>query len=86
MGVRFLRDSGYYSDAIIPEQSMIAGLGGAVDFSRCALYNILDRVAQGSPGVTVRPWVDDVSKSGRQIQKSSRTGLASWRDFCKRLL
>ncbi|CAK0877398.1 unnamed protein product, partial [Prorocentrum cordatum] len=30
MGVRFLRDSGYYSDAIVPEQSMIAGLGGAV--------------------------------------------------------
>ncbi|CAK0823536.1 unnamed protein product, partial [Prorocentrum cordatum] len=44
MGVRFLRDSGYYSDAIVPEQSMIAGLGGAVDFSRCSLYNILDRV------------------------------------------
>ncbi|CAK0800747.1 unnamed protein product, partial [Prorocentrum cordatum] len=62
MGVRFLRDSGYYSDAIIPEQSMIAGLGGAVDFSRCSLYNILDRVAQGSPGVTVRSWVDDVSQ------------------------
>eukprot|EP00959_Pyramimonas_sp_CCMP1952_P085163 1780789-Pyramimonas_sp.AAC.1 len=52
MGVRFLRDNGYYSDAIIPEKSMIAGAGGDVDFSRCALCNILDRVAQGIPAVT----------------------------------
>eukprot|EP00959_Pyramimonas_sp_CCMP1952_P319629 6688080-Pyramimonas_sp.AAC.1 len=62
MGARFLRDNGHYSDATIPEKNMIAGLGGAVDFSRCALYNILDRAAQGTPAVATRSWVDDVSQ------------------------
>eukprot|EP00959_Pyramimonas_sp_CCMP1952_P328710 6881988-Pyramimonas_sp.AAC.1 len=62
MGARFLRDNGYYSGAIIPEKSLIAGLGGAVEFSRCALCNILDRVAQGTPAVVTRSWVGDVSQ------------------------
>eukprot|EP00959_Pyramimonas_sp_CCMP1952_P382885 8022911-Pyramimonas_sp.AAC.1 len=34
---------------MIPEHSMIAGLGGAVGFPRCALHNMLDRVARGTP-------------------------------------
>ena len=61
MACRVLKDSGYFSEALYPCMSMIAGLGGAVDFSRCVLYDILEATARGSPGASVRSWVDDVT-------------------------
>ncbi|CAK0871462.1 unnamed protein product [Prorocentrum cordatum] len=81
MACRVLKDSGYFSEALYPCMSMIAGLGGAVDFSRCALYDILEATARGGPGASVRSWVDDVTlrvegRARRAVGVLEAAGLA----------
>ena len=58
------------SEEVFPGRSLIAGCGQAVDFSRLALYEVLDQAlaAYRPPVLRLRSWVDDLAhgEGGRE--------------------
>eukprot|EP00959_Pyramimonas_sp_CCMP1952_P252108 5267669-Pyramimonas_sp.AAC.1 len=61
MSPRFLREEGFFSEAIQPSLSLIPGSTGAVDLGRCALYFICEDVARCPPPTpSLHTWVDDI--------------------------
>ena len=74
MAVRFLREELGWSESIQPEWSLVAGTPRAVDFARCAFYQVCWAAVQGGPGVTLRSWVDDV---GQRTEGSAKWCIES---------
>ena len=61
---RSLRAGTSYSEAVLPERSILAGCGLSVAWTRAVLHGMLDKVhRQYRPSqVKVESWVDDLAE------------------------
>jgi hypothetical protein len=57
---RRIRADGCISECLVPTRSLIAGCGQAVDFSRLALYEVLDHLHAKYRPLELSSWVDDL--------------------------
>ena len=70
LGPRFIRDDLGVSKPIVPGRSIIAGIRGAVDLSRCALYNALHTAHhQFGAILSTESWVDDVVQRAEALAR-----------------
>eukprot|EP00973_Karenia_brevis_P064827 9004269-Karenia_brevis.AAC.1 len=57
---RYLTTQMGVSEAAVPTQSIIAGCGQAVAFTRLFLYDVLEEAHVVTPTVALRTWIDDI--------------------------
>jgi hypothetical protein len=63
-GVRAFREGPYVSHWVQPTgQSILAGCGCSVDFTRALLYNLMQKLHLAHPTVMANTWVDDIAQT-----------------------
>ena len=86
---RFLKDEGACSEAVHAIISILAGARSAVDFSRCVLYSLMEKITIGNPTVMATSWVDDVVQRAEGLKQRVLEDLVGagvqFFEGCKRL-
>ena len=48
------------AEALKPNSSLVTGARSGPDFAKVVLYRLMAKLVQGSPGVSVNTWLDDI--------------------------